>query len=43
VGRRHLARVCGWPEDPERAGRVAEGLVTDGLVRRGRGGTLRLP
>lgn len=38
-----LAEVCGWPGDPARARRVAEGLVAEGLVRRGPGGTLRLP
>ena len=38
-----LRAVCGWPEDPERARRVADGLVTDGLARRGRGNVLVLP
>jgi A/G-specific adenine glycosylase len=27
-----LAGACGWPDDPERAGRVAGGLVADGLA-----------
>ncbi|MHB8681650.1 MAG: HhH-GPD family protein [Acidimicrobiales bacterium] len=35
--------VCGWPDDPERARRVADGLVAEGLARRGRGGALNLP
>jgi A/G-specific adenine glycosylase len=40
----HQAAVaCGWPDDPARARRVAEALVAEGLVRRGRGGVLRLP
>ncbi|HUO49188.1 MAG TPA: hypothetical protein VMU09_10170, partial [Acidimicrobiales bacterium] len=38
-----VAAACGWPDDPERARRVAEGLVADGLSRRARGGTLVLP
>lgn len=38
-----LAAAAGWPDDPERARTVAEGLVADGLaVADGRGG-LRLP
>jgi A/G-specific adenine glycosylase len=40
---RQMASACGWPEDPERARRVADGLVADGLSRRIRGGTLVLP
>ncbi len=32
-----LGAVCGWPEDRERARRVADGLVADGLARRGAG------
>jgi len=40
---RRLRAVCGWPGDPERARRVAEGLVADGLVRRGPGNVLVLP
>jgi len=27
-----LAGACGWPGDPERAGRVVDGLVADGLA-----------
>ncbi len=27
-----LAEACGWPDDPARARRVAEGLVADGLA-----------
>jgi len=38
-----LAAACGWPDDPGRARRIAEGLVADGLSRRVRGGTLVLP
>lgn len=29
-----LAQVAGWPDDPERARRVADGLVADGLAER---------
>jgi A/G-specific adenine glycosylase len=38
-----LATVCGWPDDPGRAARIADGLVHEGLARRGPKGTLRLP
>ena len=38
-----LRSVCGWPEDPERARRVADGLVAEGLARRVRGNVLVLP
>jgi len=38
-----LGAACGWPEDPERARRVAEGLVAEGLARRARGSILVLP
>ena len=38
-----VAAAAGWPDDPDRAGRVAAGLVEDGLVRRDHAGTLRLP
>jgi A/G-specific adenine glycosylase len=38
-----LRAVCGWPEDPERARRVADGLVADGLARRAPGNVLVLP
>jgi hypothetical protein len=38
-----LARVAGWPDDPERAGRVAAGLAADGLAVRDQDGSLRLP
>ncbi len=40
---RRLRSVCGWPEDPERARRVADGLVAEGLARRARGNVLVLP
>jgi hypothetical protein len=32
----------GWPDDPERAARVARGVVADGLAVH-RGDTFRLP
>ncbi|MCB0959851.1 MAG: A/G-specific adenine glycosylase [Acidimicrobiales bacterium] len=38
-----VARVAGWPDDPERAGRVAASLVADGLAIADEVGTLRLP
>ncbi len=38
-----VAAAAGWPDDPERAGRVAAGLVAEGLVARDGAGTLRLP
>jgi A/G-specific adenine glycosylase len=38
-----LPAACGWPDDPDRARRVAHALVADGLSRRARGGTLVLP
>ncbi len=41
--RRDLASVAGWPDDPDRAQRVAETLVRDGLAIRDAGGQLRLP
>lgn len=37
-----LSAACGWPDDPERAGRVAAGLVADGLAVAD-GSRLRLP
>jgi A/G-specific adenine glycosylase len=40
---RRLRAVCGWPEDPERARRVADALVAEGLARRARGNVLLLP
>jgi A/G-specific adenine glycosylase len=38
-----VASVAGWPADPERADRVASGLIGEGLVVRDRRGVLRLP
>jgi A/G-specific adenine glycosylase len=38
-----LAEVMGWPDDPVRAGRVAAGLVADGLADRLPDGTFTLP
>ena len=38
-----LARVMGWPADPDRADRVAATLVADGLAERTASGDLRLP
>jgi A/G-specific adenine glycosylase len=43
VPTRRLAAACGWPDDPARARRVAVGLVSDGLARRGPGGAFHLP
>jgi A/G-specific adenine glycosylase len=40
---RRLGAACGWPEDPERARHVADGLVAEGLARRGPGNVLVLP
>jgi A/G-specific adenine glycosylase len=33
VGHDALAQVCGWPDDPDRAARVARSLVRDGLAQ----------
>ena len=38
-----LHAACGWPEDAERARRVADGLVAEGLARRRPGNVLVLP
>jgi A/G-specific adenine glycosylase len=38
-----LAGACGWPDDPDRARRVADSLVAEGLARRGPGRVLMLP
>jgi A/G-specific adenine glycosylase len=35
--------VVGWPDEPERVGRVVAGLLADGLVVADPSGTLRLP
>jgi A/G-specific adenine glycosylase len=43
VAPRALAATCGWPNDPGRARRVADGLVSEGIVRRGAGGVMMLP
>jgi A/G-specific adenine glycosylase len=43
VPSRRLGVVCGWPEDPTRARRVADGLVAEGLARRAPGNVLVLP
>ena len=43
VRRGDVAAAAGWAHDPERARRVAQGLVHDGLAGRGPGGMLRLP
>jgi A/G-specific adenine glycosylase len=40
---RSLADACGWPDDDERARRVADSLVAEGLARRDRGAVLTLP
>jgi hypothetical protein len=41
VGR--LADVMGWPEEPDRAVRVASTVVADGLAELDATGTYRLP
>lgn len=38
-----VAEAAGWPDEPERATRVAAGLVADGLAVRVAGGALTLP
>ena len=38
-----LAEVMGWPDDEERARRVASELAAEGLVRHSRSGLLELP
>jgi A/G-specific adenine glycosylase len=38
-----LAEAAGWPDDHERAARVVQRLIDDGLVVRGRDGRVRLP
>jgi A/G-specific adenine glycosylase len=38
-----LAEAAGWPDDHERATRVVERLIDEGLVVRGRDGRVRLP
>jgi A/G-specific adenine glycosylase len=43
VSRQGLAAACGWPDDPGRARKVADALVSEGLARRGRGGGVSLP
>jgi A/G-specific adenine glycosylase len=40
---RRLAGACGWPDDTDRARRVADSLVAEGLARRGPGRVLMLP
>ena len=42
VARRDVPAAAGWPDDPERAGRVAAALVADGLAAE-RDGSLTLP
>ncbi len=43
VAEASLAVACGWPDDPDRAQRVAAGLVADGLAGYADDGRLRLP
>lgn len=43
VGDGQLAATMGWPDDPQRAERVAASLVVDGLATRGEAGSYRLP
>ncbi len=33
VARREVGEACGWPDDPARAGRVADALVDEGFAR----------
>lgn len=43
IGPEDLARVMGWPDDEDRAVRVAQTLIADGLVVRAPDGRYRLP
>jgi A/G-specific adenine glycosylase len=43
VGPDDLARAAGWPDDPDRARRIATQLVEEGLAVRDPSDTLRLP
>jgi len=43
VAESDVAQLAGWPDDPERAARVAATLVADGLATVDVGGTLHLP
>jgi A/G-specific adenine glycosylase len=43
VGPDDLAAAAGWPDDPDRAGRIASELLEEGLAVRDSTGTLRLP
>jgi len=43
VDREQVPAACGWPDDPDRARKVADGVVADGLSRRLPDGTLVLP
>jgi A/G-specific adenine glycosylase len=38
-----LAAAAGWPDDTDRADRIADGLVSEGLIVRNGTGTMRLP
>lgn len=38
-----LAQACGWPDDPARARRVADGVVADGLAVVADDGSFQLP
>jgi A/G-specific adenine glycosylase len=38
-----MAEAAGWPEDTDRADRIANGLIGEGLVVRDSSGTMRLP
>jgi len=38
-----VASAAGWPDDPGRAARIADGLIRDGLVVRSPSGMLSLP
>jgi A/G-specific adenine glycosylase len=43
VSPHRLCQECGWPDDPARARRIADGLVAEGLARRTAGNVLVLP
>jgi A/G-specific adenine glycosylase len=43
IDRRQLAVAAGWPDDVDRAHRIADSLVTDGLAEWSPNGALRFP
>lgn len=42
IGQRELAEAAGWPNEPERAERIAEKLVVEGMLSRTRTGSYQL-